>query len=100
MALAQTESAKKLYCWTEKGRKVCGDALPPTAVDNARTEISAKSGLATGSVDRALTAEERAAAAAKIEAERQVALAEEARERREMAMVESYAGEDELRRAY
>lgn len=98
-ALAQN-TAKKLYCWTENGRKVCGDALPANAVDHARTEISAKSGLATGSVDRALSVDERAAAAAKAEADRQVALANEARLRREMAMVESYAGEDELRRAY
>lgn len=102
LALAQKTGApaKKLYCWTENGRKVCGDALPANAVDNARTEISAKSGLATGNVDRALSADERAAAAAKAEAEREAALADEARQRREMAMVESYAGEDELRRAY
>ena len=66
LALAQTPGApaKKLYCWNENGRKVCGDALPANAVDSARTEISAKSGLATGRVDRALSAEERAAAAA------------------------------------
>ena len=62
---------KKLYCWNEGGRKVCGDALPATAVDSARTEISAKSGLATGQVGRALTPEERAAAAAQAEAEQQ-----------------------------
>ena len=92
--------AKKLYCWNENGRKVCGDALPANAVDSARTEISAKSGLATGRVDRSLSAEERAAAAAAAEAEHQAKLAKEARARREMAMVESYAGEDELRRAY
>lgn len=101
-ALAQNTSvpAKKLYCWTENGRKVCGDALPANAVDHARTEISAKSGLATGSVDRALSVDERAAAAAQAEAAHQASLAKEAQLRREMAMVESYAGEDELRRAY
>lgn len=102
LALAQKtgSAAKKLYCWTENGRKVCGDALPANAVDHARTEISAKSGLATGSVDRAPSADERAAAAAKAEADRQATLAKEAELRREMAMVESYAGEAELRRAY
>ena len=42
------DKGKKLYCWNENGRKVCGDALPATAVDSARTEISAKSGLPTG----------------------------------------------------
>lgn len=93
-------AGKKLYCWTENGRKVCGDALPATAVDSARTEISARSGLATGRVDRALTAEERAAAAAQAEAQREAALAAEAQQRRELAMVESYASEADLRRAY
>lgn len=102
LALAQKtgEPAKKLYCWTENGRKVCGDALPATAVDSARTEISARSGLPTGRVDRAPSLDERAAAAAKAEADRQGALADEARLRRDMAMVESYASETELRRAY
>ena len=102
LALAQKtgEPAKKLYCWNENGRKVCGDALPANAVDSARTEISAKSGLATGRVDRALSAEERATAAAKTAVDKQTARANEARLRREMAMVESYASETELRRAY
>ncbi|MFD0739877.1 hypothetical protein ACFQZQ_11350 [Lysobacter koreensis] len=99
-ALAQNAPSKKLYCWTENGRKVCGDALPAEAVDSARTEISAKSGLATGRVDRAPSADERSAAAAQAELDRQAALAKEARLRREMAMVESYASEAELRRAY
>lgn len=93
-------AGKKLYCWNENGRKVCGDALPATAVDSARTEISARSGLATGRVDRALTAEERAAATAQVEAQRQAAFAAEAQQRRELAMVESYASEADLRRAY
>lgn len=102
LALAQKtgEPAKKLYCWTENGRKVCGDALPATAVDSARTEISARSGLPTGHLDRAPSVDERAAAAAEAEAARLGALADAARLRREMAMVESYASEAELRRAY
>ena len=101
LALAQkTGDAKKLYCWNENGRKVCGDALPATAVDSARTEISAKSGLPTGHLERAPSADERVAAAAQAEADRESALADEARLRREMAMVDSYASEAELRRAY
>ena len=39
----EPKEKKKLYCWNEGGRKVCGDALPANAVDSARTEISAKS---------------------------------------------------------
>ena len=60
---AAAEKGKKLYCWNEHGHKVCGDALPPEAAESERTEISAKSGMQTGQVARALTAEERAAAA-------------------------------------
>ncbi|AWV08739.1 hypothetical protein [Marilutibacter maris] len=92
--------SKKLYCWQENGRKVCGDALPASAVDSARTEISVNSGMTTATVGRALTAEERVAAAEQerarqLEEARKAALA-----RREKAMAESYATEDDLRRAY
>lgn len=99
-AAAQNAGGKKLYCWTENGRKVCGDALPASAANAARTEISARSGLATGQVTRALTDAERAAAAQEAEAARLAAIAEEARQRREHAMVESYTTEEELMRAF
>jgi hypothetical protein len=91
---------KKLYCWNEHGHKVCGDALPPEAAESARTEINAKSGLQTGQVARALTAEERAAATSASEQARLAADAEAARLRRDMAMVESYDSEADLRHAY
>ena len=99
-AVAQDAPKKKLYCWNENGRKVCGDALPASAVDSARTEFSAKSGLATAQVARALTAEERAAAAAQAEAARIAAMADEAKARRDIAMAQSYATEADLRRAF
>lgn len=99
-ALAQQAGGKKLYCWTENGRKVCGDALPASAANAARTEISANSGRKTGQVARALTDAERTAAAQQAEADRQAAIAEEDRQRREHAMVESYATEEELMRAF
>jgi len=91
---------KKLYCWNEHGHKVCGDALPPEAAESARTEINAKSGLQTGQVARALTVEERAAAASASEQARLAADAQAARLRRDMAMVESYDSEAALRHAY
>ena len=92
---------KKLYCWTDaSGHKICGDALPPEAADRARTEISARSGMPTAEVARALTAEERAAAATAAEAAQAQAAAEAARQRRDLAMVESYGTEADLRRAY
>lgn len=101
-ATAQTAppTQKKIYCWNEGGRKVCGDALPPSAADAARTEFSLKSGRATGHVDRALTEEERSAAEEAAEAARRQAEAEAMRKRHDLAMVESYATEDDLRRAY
>jgi hypothetical protein len=99
-AVAQDTPKKKLYCWNENGRKVCGDALPASAVDSARTEFSAKSGLATAQVARALTPEERTAAAAQAEAARIAALADEAKARRDIAMAQSYATEADLRRAF
>ena len=99
-ALAQA-GGKKLYCWNDaSGRKVCGDALPPEAAAGARTEISEKSGMHTGEVARALTPEERAAAETAAQQARTAADADAARQRRDLAMVESYGTEDDLRRAY
>lgn len=98
---AQEQAAKKkLYCWNEGGRKVCGDALPATAVDSARTEISSRSGLPLGQVGRALTPEERIAADQAARAARSAALAEEAKKRRDHAMAESYSTEEELRNSF
>ena len=91
---------KKLYCWNEGGRKVCGDALPASAVDSARTEISAKSGMPTNQLGRALTAQERLAAAAQAEIDRQNQFKQAAQRMREHAMAESYATEADLRRAF
>ena len=31
----ETPSEKKIYCWNEGGRKVCGDALPAPAANSA-----------------------------------------------------------------
>lgn len=102
VAIAQKAPAagKKLYCWNENGARVCGDALPAHAVDSARTEINAKSGLATKQIARALTPEERAAAEAQAKLDKESAAIAEANSRREQAMVESYATEDDLRRAF
>ena len=91
---------KKLYCWDEGGRRVCGDALPADAVDNARTEINARSGLPTARMCRALTPEERVAAEAAARQAAAEAAAVEAAKRRDIAMVESYNSEAELRRAF
>ncbi|UNK42724.1 hypothetical protein MNO14_01040 [Luteimonas sp. S4-F44] len=91
---------RKVYCWDEGGRRVCGDALPASAVNAARTEIDARSGVRTAEIGRALTDEERSAAeAAQAQAQRE-ADARGVLQRRELAMVEAYATEADLRRAY
>ena len=91
---------KKIYCWNENGKKVCGDALPPEAANSARSEISTKSGLQTGQVARALTDAERSAAAVAAEAARKQAEIDAIAQRRDLAMIESYMTEADLRRAY
>jgi outer membrane murein-binding lipoprotein Lpp len=69
---AQSKGGPKLYRWVDKDGKVhYDDALPPEAVNQARTEFSAKTGSVAGQVERALTPEVRAAldAAARAAAE-------------------------------
>ncbi len=102
-ANAQQKNApnqKKLYCWLQNGIKVCGDALPPEAADAARTEISVRSGLRTRQVGRALNDSERTAAAIAADVARREGEAEAMGVRRDLAMVESYMTEVDLRRAY
>ena len=102
LALAATGAQaqkKKLYCWDENGKKVCGDALPAEAAGSQRAEYT-NAGRRTGEVARALTNEERAAAATAERAAAQQAELDAARMRREMAMVESYATEADLRKAF
>lgn len=99
-ALAQRNDARRLYCWEENGRKACGDALPASAVDSARTEISATTGMRRAEVGRALTAEERAAAEREARQAAAEAEAEAAARRRDIAMIESYNTEADLQRAY
>jgi len=90
---------KKLYCWTENGQKVCGDALPAEAAGTARSVLNSK-GVHTGEIAASLTAEQRAAAEAAAADEATRAELAANRLRREMAMVESYATEADLRKAF
>lgn len=99
-AQSAAPAQKKVYCWNEGGRKICSDALPAEAANAARTEISAKSGLATGQLGRALTQDERADASVSAAVARKQAEAEAIQQRRDLAMVESYMAESDLRRAY
>jgi hypothetical protein len=92
---------KKLYRWVDKQGKIhYDDALPPEAVDQARQEFSANTGTETGSVDRALTPEERAQREAAAKAAAAATMTAEEQARNEQAMLSSYDTEADLRRAY
>lgn len=98
---ADAQERKKLYRWVDKDGKVqFSDSLPPEAVDQARTEINAESGRATAEVDRALTAEERAARERELAEIARREEEEETRRRSEEAMIASFQTEDELRRSF
>ena len=95
------EKGPKLYRWVDKQGKVHYDqALPPEAVDQARREFSAKTGTAVGSVDRALTPEERAQIEAEAKAAAEAAVAANEQKRLEVIMMASYLTEQDMRRAY
>ncbi|RMH89000.1 hypothetical protein EBB59_11040 [Lysobacter pythonis] len=101
LAPAQEKSAeKRLYCWNEDGRRICADALPASAVNSARTEMSGKTGLPNARIERAPTAEEQAAQRvleARQKLENELA---QARKRADLALAESYESEAALQRAY
>ena len=102
LALAQKADApaKKLYCWNENGTRVCSDALPAEAINRERDEISAKSGLRTGTVQRALTEEERALAESDAQQRKVDEAAAATRRRTDQAMLASYQSEAELGRVF
>lgn len=95
------DKPKKLYRWVDKNGQVqFSDALPPEAVDQARTEINASSGLATANVERALTAEERAARH-KLDTEQALAQKQATQARQtEEAMIASFETEEDLKRSF
>ena len=100
-AAGAQDKPKKLYRWVDKDGKVqFSDALPPEAVDQARTEINSESGMATSSIERALTPEERAAKEA-LDAATATATKEAERiKQTEEAMIASFQNEDELKRSF
>ena len=99
-AAEKTES-KKLYRWMDRDGKVqFSDTLPPEAVDQARTEINAASGMTTSSVERALTAEERAAKEALDLATETASKHAERVKMTEEAMIASFQSEEELKRSF
>jgi hypothetical protein len=80
----------QLYKWTDANGKVhYSDTVPPEANDGARKQLSSE-GVVRGQVERALTPEERRAAAVKADADRKAREIVEERERRDRALVSTY----------
>lgn len=99
-AQAPSTGGKKLYKWTDKDGGVhYSDQIPPEAKEYARERFSDQ-GVAVERTDRALTPEELAAQkAAQDKAEADARQAEEIRKSDE-ALINSYASEEDLTRAY
>jgi len=93
-------TAKKLYCWNQNGQRICSDTLPSEAVNQARDEINASSGMRSAEIDRALNADERAVAAAAAAQQKADLAAEETRKRTDQAMLTTFQNEDDLRRVF
>ena len=101
LTLALPAHGQKLYRWVdENGNVHYSDSLPPEAVDQARRELSKTSGTTTAQIDRALTAEERAAAQAEAEREAVIAAEAELRRQYDQRLLQSYPNESDLTRAF
>ena len=97
-AEAAADAEQEALLLEENGHKVCGDALPRKTPQRAH-RVQRESGLQTGEIARAMTADERAASASAAN-RRAWPPTEAARLRRDMAMAESYATEADLRNAF
>lgn len=97
--LAQ-DKAGKLYKWTDKeGNVHYSDQIPPEAQEYARERLSGQ-GVSVERVDRAMTAEERAAIDAEQKRIADEAAAKEKQRKADEALMNSYASEEDLVRAY
>lgn len=95
----KVQGGKKIYCWDDNGERVCSDALPASAVDNARTEFS-PTGVATARIERAKTDEERALAEIEAKRHERAQWSDAERARSERALVVSFASEADLERNF
>ncbi len=99
-ALAQ-ETERKLYRWTDStGKFHYTDSLPPDIVNQARAELSARTGLVRREIGRALTEAERRELEAELASETERVTRRENIRRAEEAKVSSFRTEAALRAAY
>ncbi|MGE4069916.1 MAG: DUF4124 domain-containing protein [Lysobacterales bacterium] len=94
------DSSGKLYKWTDKDGNIhFSDQIPPEAKEYAREKINDQ-GISVERTERALTPEERAAKQAEERRIADEAAAKEARRKADEALLNSYASEEDLDRAY
>lgn len=97
---AQSDAKAKLYKWTDQeGNVHYSDQIPPEAKEYARERVNDQ-GVAVERIERALTPEE--LAAQKAAADKEIADAKHAEDLRKAdeALMNSYASEEDLTRAY
>ena len=100
-SVLDASAPKKLYRWVgADGKPYYSDQVPAEAMDKARQELSVQSGLTVGHVDRALTPEEQAAAAAKTAADAKTAQSQETAKQSDQVLLASYPTEADLKHAY
>jgi hypothetical protein len=101
LAIASADSAaQKLYRWVDQDGKVqYGDAVPPEAIDQQRETLNRR-GMTVDRVDRAMTAEERAAHEQQLAAEALAAQARDEQQKLDAVLLGSYQTEADLTRSY
>ena len=98
--LVPVAEAQKLYKWVDKdGNVTYSDQVPPSEAERAREELN-QQGVAVNRVERALTAEEKAALQAQREAEAIAQREAEEQARRDHVLLASYPSERDLERSF
>lgn len=98
--LAAQDKGRKLYKWTDKDGNIhYSDSIPPEAKEYARERLSDQ-GVSVEQVDRAMTPEELAAVKAAEKSAAEKAAEAERQRKADEALLNSYASEDDLTRAY
>jgi hypothetical protein len=91
-------ASAQLYKWTDENGKVhYSDTVPPSANDRARKEMRTD-GTVKGQIERALSPEERRAAALKKAEDEKEQIAKSERDRKEKALLTSYSSIEEYDR--
>lgn len=92
--------AQKLYRWVDRDGKVhYSDSVPPEAVDQERETLN-EQGMTVDRVDRALTADERAAQEAELAEAERARQAKEEQDKQDAILLGAYASAADLERSF